>query len=534
LPSSSHTVKSNHRSKRSTPSFVCEIPLRVTAAQERTLLVRFAAARQLYNALLGEGLRRLRLLQQSRAYQAARHMPVNAREEKKREQQRRQRAMAFAKARRAVGFTEYALSRYATTLHHSWIGDHVDAVIGQTLTKRAFQAVNRMALGLAKQVRFKGRRGIHQIGSLEGKSNQAGLRWRDDVLHWGSLALPMKNKADRDPVIAYGLAQRIKYVRLVRRTIRGRVRWYAQLVCEGLPLRKLNPKTGRFQHPYGTEIQGLDIGPSTIAIVGETQAELQQFAAEIVRDHAEIRRLQRHLDRQRRANNPECYDAQKRPIKGKHPTQKSRRQMQTETRLAELFRREAAHRKTLHGQFANEIIAHGTTIKTEKLSYTAFQKRFGRSISVRAPKLFLTLLTRKAESAGGQVVEFNTRTTALSQTCVCGRRIPKRLSERVHRCICGVVMQRDLFSGFLARYVEDDALQVAQAAEAWPGAEPLLRTAWQRATSNQPASRGLRPASFGRYPSGPSQSGSSEKESLPKSERSDGVPRGRADHRTPV
>ena len=426
------------------------------------------------------------------------------------------------------------MSRYATTIHASWIGDHVDAVIGQSLTKRAFQAVNRMALGQAKKVRFKGKRGLHQIGSLEGKSNQAGMRWRENALHWGSIILPMKKKADRDPVIADGLAHRIKYVRLVQRMIKGRLRWFAQLVCEGIPMRKIDRTTGQFCHPYGSEIQALDIGPSTIAIVGETQAELRQFAAEVVRDHAEIRRLQRHLDRQRRANNPECYDAQGRAMKGEHSTTKSRRQKETEARLAERYRREAAHRKTLHGQLANQVIAHGIFIKTEKLSYKAFQKRFGRSISVRAPKWFLTILARKAESAGGQVVEFNTRTTALSQVCFCGQKHKKRLSQRVHDYGCGVTMQRDLFSAYLARFVEDNALQVAKAREFWPGAEPLLRTAWRQATSNQPASRGQLPSSFGRFPSGPSQSGSSEKEGLLKSARSDGVPRGRADQRTPV
>ncbi|MHB1426813.1 MAG: hypothetical protein ACYC3I_26955, partial [Gemmataceae bacterium] len=141
-----------------------------------------------------------------------------------------------------------------------------------------------------------------------------------------------------------------------------------------------------------------------------------------MRDHQTIRRLQRHLDRQRRANNPDCYDDQGRAIKGKRPTKRSRRQVQTEAEVAELFRREAAHRKTLHGQLANQIIVRGTTIKTEKLSYKSFQKQFGRSISVRAPQLFLSILTRKAESAGGQIIEFNTRTTALSQVCFCGQK----------------------------------------------------------------------------------------------------------------
>ena len=152
------------------------MPLRVTLPQEQTLQISFEVARQLYNALLDEALRRMRLYRQSQAYHKARNRKIPR-------NQGKERAAAFAAARLAVGFTEYALSQYATTIHHCWIGDHVDAVIGQTLTHRAFEAVNKMALGQAKKVRFKGKRGIHQIGSLEGKSNQADLRWHEGSLY---------------------------------------------------------------------------------------------------------------------------------------------------------------------------------------------------------------------------------------------------------------------------------------------------------------------------------------------------------------
>ncbi len=64
-------------------------------------------------------------------------------------------------------------------------------------------------------------------------------------------------------------------------------------------------KTGRFKHSYGLEVVGLDIGPSTIAVVGQTQAEIQQLA-QTVRHQDEIRRLERRQDRQLRANNPDC------------------------------------------------------------------------------------------------------------------------------------------------------------------------------------------------------------------------------------
>jgi len=447
----------------------------------------------MYNALLGEALRRLRLLRDSKLYQAARKVPKDA-------EHAEERRSAFAAARAEWEFTEYHLSQFGTELRHSWLGGHVDSPVEQKLVKRAFGAVSRMAFGKAKKVRFKGRRGLH---SLEGKSNVACIRWHDDRVLWNGLDLPMVKAAHKDPVTQHGLSSRVKYVRIVRREVHGRTRYYAQLVCEGHPYQKP-------EHKIGTETVGLDIGPSTIAVVGETQASLEPFCEPVVRDHQRIRRLQRKLDRQRRANNPDCYDEKGRSIKGKHPKNKSHRQQDTQTVLAELFRCEAEHRKALHGQMANRILAIGVDIRTEKLSFKAFQKMYGRSISVRAPRTLVSILSRKAESAGGQVYEFNTRTTALSQVCLCGQRHKKRLSERVHACDCGVEMQRDLFSGYLARHVKDNLLQVTEANESWSGAEPLLRTAWGQATINQPASGRRMPSSFGTYRR-QSQSGSSGK-----------------------
>ena len=509
MRSSSRTSKTKGTSSRrgKTPSFTCEIPLRVTRRQEKKLEARFEAAWQLYNALLGEAKRRLALFRQSIWYTKARQTKDEG-----------ERRAHFAAARTAYGFSSGALEAVADGMRRdTWLGDHIDSHVEQKLAARAFAAVDKVAKGKAKDVRFKGRRGMH---SLEGKTNAACIRWREDRVLWNGLELPMAKAAGRDPVIVHGLSSRVKYVRLVRREIRNRTRYVAQLVCEGFPYRK--PR-----HAVGTETVGLDIGPSTIAVVGETQASLELFCEPVARDHKRIRRLQRKLDRQRRANNPDCYAGQGRAIKGKRPTRKSRRQQDTQAKLAELFRREAAHRKALHGQMANRIIAIGTDIHTEKLSYRGFQKMYGKSISVRAPRTFLSILTRKAESAGGSVDEFSTRTTALSQVCLCGQKHKKRLSLRVHACDCGVVMQRDLFSAYLARHVKDNLLQVTEARVPWSGAEPLLRAAWEQATTNQPASGRRKPTSFGAFVR-PSQSGSSEEESVPMHEASDAVAKAQA------
>jgi hypothetical protein len=48
------------------------------------------------------------------------------------------------------------------------------------------------------------------------------------------------------------------------------------------------------------------------------------------RAQRKLRRLQRRADRQRRANNPGCYDEQGRAIKGSRPVNRSKRQRRTE------------------------------------------------------------------------------------------------------------------------------------------------------------------------------------------------------------
>ena len=80
----------------------------------------------------------------------------------------------------------------------------------------------------------------------------------------------------------------------------------------------------------------------------------------------------------------------------------------SDPKFAEAERCLAAERKRSHGELANTILSHGTTIQNETQSYKAFQKRFGRSVKVKSPGMFVCLLRRKAESAGGEFRDLNT------------------------------------------------------------------------------------------------------------------------------
>src|SRR5260221_1115801 len=202
-------------SKHKTPSFIAELPLVVDSRQEAVLLARLEAARQVYNACLGEALARRERLLHERTYQAARAMKRGA-----------ARGSAFAEAMTAAGFEEYALHEYGAQFGHSWLGEHLDSLVVQKLASRAFDAVEKYHYGVRGRPRFKGR---HQLDSVEGKTNTSGLRWCVETGSGGEairyvrwLGLRLEPLIDgRDGVVAPGLAAPVKSGRLVRRQLKG-------------------------------------------------------------------------------------------------------------------------------------------------------------------------------------------------------------------------------------------------------------------------------------------------------------------------
>ena len=240
------------------------------------------------------------------------------------------------------------------------------------------------------------------------------------------------------------------------------------------------------------------------------------MCAEWQPDTQAIRRLQRKMERQRRATNPGNYDAQGRPKKrGKHGLRwrSSRGYEATRTRKAAKERRLRAHRKSLHGRLVHEIVQVGNTIVVEKVSYKGWQKQFGKSVGLRAPGMFIEQLKRTVASTGGTLWEVSTRRTKLSQFCHgCGHTVKKPLSQRWHHCPCGVgPVQRDLYSAFLAAYLPtaDSSPSCAQYRGYWEGAEARLRAAqervFQRANAGHslPQSMGI-PRARARLPKSPS------------------------------
>ena len=468
-----------------TPSFVCEFEVSATSKDLRVLRSRKEAGRQIYHAIEGEALRRLARMRHDPGFEQAKAMPKGT--EKK---------AAFEALRKRHGFTEASLHQHPSLAKDCWLRGHLDVHTQQKVATRAFRAVERWSFGGSGKPRFK-RYG--EMESLEGKSNAAGIRFRDGRVLWagahGNLDLPLIVKAG-DEVQAHALqvagttftrttkdgrtvqGTGVKYCRLLTRTIRGHERAFVQLVLRGVPLQK--PKN----HVHDGLV-GLDLGPSRVAVVGEGFVKTIPFCPDLDRTEAARRRYLRKLDRQRRANNPGNYrpNGTVKPRSQRKPWQASARQKFTQGVLAELLRGMAAHRKSLQGKLVNDLLAlAGNQVITEQVNVRSWAKLWGRSVGHKAPGLFQSSYGRKAEASGGSMEMVSTKATYLSSRCLCGKRTKKLLSERKHTCGCefipeGMHTDRDEFSAFLALHCQGGTLDEGYARESWLswGANCLLR-----------------------------------------------------------
>jgi putative transposase len=467
------------RRAKGAPTHVRSWPLRPTGAQCREIGTRFFTGVRVYNAVLGEFIDRSRAVKADPVWQAARELPHRT------SRGRSAHSAAFRSVEIAHGFTADAAQSFASSLRRSWVRAHLPAQETQNLGARAFDAVRQWHLGKRGKPRFKStKRGLR---SLAAKDGNGALRPNTDAagrlvgLQWGAgfvipIAAPAasgrrgrEQRAELAQIEALITAGKVLSTRIVRTVIDGRDTYRMQVVCDGHSTRR---------HSIGDGRVSFDLGPSQIAVAvaradGSWSGWVEPLADAIRLDTARLRRAQCHLDRQHRGGSLACFGRDGVHTTGRCAWQRSLAAQQSVIRVAGLHRRLAEHRKTLHARLANRLLGHGTNIACERLDYVSWQKNFPRSVRDRAPGLLVEMVRRKAESAGGQqLYEYNPRTTALSQTCLCGNRRKKPLSQRVHRCGCGIAEDRDLFSAYLGLYVRPqadgvDRLDLPSARQGW-------------------------------------------------------------------
>lgn len=281
----------------------------------------------------------------------------------------------------------------------------------------------------------------------------------------------------------------VKYCRITRKWVRNKWKYYAQLVLEGYPPTKCD-SNGVMKHPVNQGRVGLDIGTQTLAISGNDICDLRVLAPS-ARAQAKslvnkIARIQRAMDRSRRATNPKCYNLngtikrlkRQHGHKQKRNLKYSRHYYRLRAKLRDLNRRLADIRKMEHNILANELLQHGNDFIVEDMNYKALQKRsketkinaktgrahtkkrFGKSLSRCAPAMFITILTNKAVRNGGSVIKVDTFEAKASQFDHTDESYTKKkLSERMAHLSSGEVVQRDLYSAFLLAHINTETLK---------------------------------------------------------------------------
>jgi len=236
-----------------------------------------------------------------------------------------------------------------------------------------------------------------------------------------------------------------------------------------------------------------DMGPKHMAVFLKNEqysiAVFQPIFDRLVDYGREHRVLQRRLDRQRRANNPDNYNADRTMKKRKRLVWKnSKAYYETRDRIRELHRLVRETRKTALNELSNIIVALGSSFKVEDVSYRAWQKKYGKSVGSFAPSQFIKDVYSKAESAGSETQKLPLK-NALSQLCVCGVKRKKKLSERLHECECGCEAQRDVLSAYLGLFCNPDLGEWESMARQYHNADRQLLSASHRVYPRKAASR---------------------------------------------
>ena len=198
---------------------------------------------------------------------------------------------------------------------------------------------------------------------------------------------------------------------------------------------------------------GRKVALSLSTLDGTERQILQPSLARNVRFLKRLRRFQRKADRQRRAQNPECFDADGRWITGKRFVSRSRNLQKTERSIGEMQRHLANARLDFYHRSANDLLqrfdavgvgswrGRGNVPGLGKAKKAQNRKDYDHAIS-----LFVAIMRYKAES---QKHVFNIPEHGSTRSCSdCGEPTGPRgfrnLDVRKWVCSdCGAVNDRD-------------------------------------------------------------------------------------------
>jgi len=471
--------------RKTTPNYVLTLKLDTNNKDGIILTKRFEICRKLYNAILGLGLKKFNALSELKVYKKLRRelAEINklyfkdeeSKKSKLNDELRKEKYKQLTHLLEEYGVNEYSLINKMTPMYKPF-NKNIDNKTAQALASRAFKALEKLIFKDAKKVNFIR---YDELKSVEGKWNKSGITYRDGIIKWNGLKIPIIIKSN-DIYAQKAIQDRIKYCRIVRKFIRGKYRYYVQLIMEGIPPAKCNKETCDIKRSLGLGNVGIDIGTQTIAISSKYDVKLLELCPEINNIQDIKTKLSRKLDRQRRANNPNNYNNDGTikfgiMINGKRNKLtwvKSNRYIKTQMELRDIQRKQTDIRKQSHEKLANYVISLGDRILVETMNYKGLQKRskkttinaktgkfnkkkrFGKSLGNKAPSKLIEIINRKLKYDELEILKINTHKAKASQfNHFTGEYTKKELKDRWD---VSTAIQRDCYSAFLIMNVGND------------------------------------------------------------------------------
>lgn len=486
-----------------TPSYVVSTKIQLPESIAKRLEKSLRISNSAYNEALSFGLKRFEALKRNSTYQElldARRLAVAKREalkkQKKQDTDLTKRIKGYNetlfKLRKAYGLTEFGLQFHLAEQRRKDGSSYRQLNAGelQVIATQAYKALEKVLFYQIKphKVRFRSKYGlnasfrnrVNTTGTRLISSDKKGVAYRL-YIHKASTFVDIPVKAfNTYQQMSLMRSEKIKYVQIVRKTIRGKKVYYLQIVYQGFP-----PSKGT----KGEGVVGVDPGISTVAFASPTEVALVDLVPKnITQKEKLLKQLDRRIERSQRINNPECYEENGTIKKGARFKRPSHRQVRLRNRRLKAYRSLSEERKKLQGQLVNRIVSQASCIKVEELNVKGLQKRsrdirinpktnqpyskkrFGKAVFRAAPSTFRTALETRASQLGIEFEVISPKDVKPSQYNHITQTFEKKpLSTRVYDLsdeYTGV--QRDLYSAFLIGHIENGHYQQAQLTQDFP------------------------------------------------------------------
>lgn len=424
---------------------VLTLPLKTEIWQEDIINKRFEIARNVYNAMLGYELKKLRRMEADQEYvEAIGSLYELAKNGKKGSAEYKAVGRLRAEKIREYGFSEFDfisdVSRFASYFSDN-LGSNAAAV---SVAQPMWRAFDTMFYGKGDAVHFKKKGSINSVATngksflrvTDGTGKTVTQRASEEHLyltygvvrgHHKVLCMEIlwnRKKSYDAEMLSYPIRQ----VRLIRRKEKQRYRYYVQLCLEGKPAIKYTD-AGDLKHPVVDGRVGVYVDTRSVTVTSSSGTKRYSLSESNI-DYAErAEELQRYMDNSRRATNPDNYnsdgtvkkgivvDGRRRPLRWNY----SKRYLRAKEELAELRRLDRVRRQLHHQMLANEILSLGNDIRVNDYSFSlaamrskedvmkpngtpASKKRGGKNIGENAPAMLVDMIEQKLKNYGIDIV----------------------------------------------------------------------------------------------------------------------------------